>query len=106
MAKYDGKIVGCLALIPSNDEEVEISTFAVSQAVRGKGIGSQLIDNADKEALGRFKDCKTLILDSWEGNPAITRLMEEHNFTFRKSFPDPDKRPEGVNTVVYDKKLR
>lgn len=106
LAKYDGKIVGCLALIPSKKEEVEISTFAVSPEVRGKGIGSKLISQAEKETPGRFKDCRTLILDSWEGNPAISKLMEKHGFEFRKAFPDPDKRPAGISTVVYDKPVR
>lgn len=106
LARHEGKIIGCLALIPSKNEEVEISTFAVSPMVRGRGIGSKLISQAEKETPKRFKDCKTLVLDSWEGNPAISKLMQKHGFEFRTSFPDPDKRPAGISTVVYDKPVR
>lgn len=102
----NGSLVGCLALIPKEEqEEVEISTFAVSQEMRGQGIGSKLIAAAEEEMRKSYPSYKKLILDSWEGNEAIERLMEKHGFSFKNSYPDPEKRPEGIKTVIYEKNL-
>lgn len=100
----EGHIHACLALIPNKDE-IEISTYAVSETCRGQGIGSTLINKAIEYTQRFYPDCKTLILDSWSGNPAIERIMNKNNFALRESFEDPAKRPPGVKTVVYSRKI-
>lgn len=100
----EGHIHACLALIPNNDE-IEISTYAVSETCRGQGIGSTLIDKAIEHTRQLYPKCTTIILDSWEGNPAIERIMQKKNFTLRESFEDPGKRPQGIKTVVYSRKI-
>ena len=105
LAKEGENLLGCLALIPNKDE-IEISTYAVSEKARGKGIGTGLIYESEKVTLERYPSVQTLILDSWSGNPAIERIMDKTGFGLRDSFPDPDKRPPGINTVVYAKKVR
>ena len=104
LAKLDNKIIGCLALIPTK-EEIEISTYAVDRECRGRGIGSALIDIAIETTIEKYPTNKTLILDSWEGNPAIDKLMQKSGFVLRESFEDPAKRPQGIKTVVYSIKL-
>ena len=97
-------VVGCLAVIPVKGKEIEISTFAVATETRGQGVGSTLLDEAIKLVKEKYS-VDTLILDSWEGNPVISRLMEKKGFNLREAFEDPDKRPPGVRTVVYSRKL-
>jgi|SRR3989344_5501044 len=102
----DEKIIaGCLALIPHDEDYVEISTYAVSQRHQGKGIGGRLIDEAMILCKQQYSNFKKIILDSWEGNEAITRLMQKKGFVLVNSFYDPEKRPEGVKTVIYEKIL-
>jgi len=98
-------IAGCLALIPSGKDYVEISTYAVSQRHQGKGIGGRLIEEAIILWKQKYSDFGKIILDSWEGNEAITRLMQKKGFTLINSFYDPMKRPEGVKTVIYEKMI-
>ena len=101
LAKLDNKIIACLALIPNKDD-IEISTYAVDQQLRGRGIGSTLIDLAIETTKEKYPGKRTLILDSWEGNPAIDKLMQNKGFVLRESFEDPAKRPKGIKTVVYE----
>ncbi len=105
LAKYENLIAGCLALIP-NKEEIEISTFAVSPNYKGQGIGSILLDKAIETTKDKYPDITNLILDSWDGNPAIARLAEKKGFSLRESYEDPEKRPTGIKTLVYELKLK
>ena len=99
-------IAGCLALVPNQDERgIEISTYAVRPDYQGQGIGGRLIDEATKLIKDKYREYRTIILDSWEGNKAISRLMNKKKFTLDKAFYDPIKRPEGVRTLVYKREL-
>ena len=104
LAKDDSRILGCLALV-LRPPEIEISTYAVAESSRGQGIGSGLIDKAIEVTKERYQMYDTLILDSWEGNMILERIMQKKGFYLRESFPDPDKRPEGINTIIYARKL-
>lgn len=102
----DSKIIaGCLALIPHDENYVEISTYAVSQKHQGKGIGGRLIDEAMILCKQRYSNFKKIILDSWEGNEAIAKLMQKKGFRLVNSFYDSTKRPEGIKTLIYEKIL-
>lgn len=99
-------VAGCLALIPSSEENyVEISTYAVSQKHQGKGIGGRLIEEAMILCKQRYSNFKKIILDSWDGNEAIAKLMQKKEFKLVNSFYDSAKRPEGIKTLIYEKIL-
>ncbi|MEE9381666.1 MAG: GNAT family N-acetyltransferase [Hyphomonadaceae bacterium] len=46
VAELDGKVVGCLALLPMQGDSVELAKMAVDEGVRGRGIGLALLDQA------------------------------------------------------------
>src|SRR3989338_7523429 len=98
-------IAGCLALIPSGENYVEISTYAVSQKHQGKGIGGRLIEDAITLCKQRYSGFSKIILDSWEGNNAVANLMQKKGFKLVNSFYDSVKRPEGIKTLIYEKSL-
>ena len=52
MARYDGRPVGCVALIPMGDGAYELSKMAVEPGLRGLGVGRQLILYAIEQARG------------------------------------------------------
>ena len=104
LAFVEKELAGCLALVPNKDK-IEISTYAVISTYRGQGIGSRLLDEAFKICKERYERYKKIILDSWEGNKAIERLMEKNGFRLTELFYDPKKRPPGIKTVVYERLL-
>ncbi|MEU4472010.1 GNAT family N-acetyltransferase [Micromonospora sp. NPDC023888] len=57
-----GEIVGCVALVRSSDDVFELSKMTVTPAVRGKGLGRQLIAAAIERA--RQLGAATLFLGS------------------------------------------
>lgn len=57
--------------------ECYIVRICVRASVRGRGIGSQLLAVAEREALGHGCDC--IWLWAWAQNPAC-RLYERHGF--------------------------
>lgn len=105
LAKDQEQIAGCLALIPQQNE-VEISTYAISPNYRRMGIGSELLDRAITLTEKTYPYYKFIILDSWEGNTAISRVTDKKEFTLREIYDDLGKRPEGIRTVVYEKRLQ
>ena len=58
----DEKAVGCVALIPMGNGVFELSKMAVSPALRGQGIGRQLLEHAIAQA--RELGAKSLFLGS------------------------------------------
>ncbi|MFI6235922.1 GNAT family N-acetyltransferase [Micromonospora sp. NPDC050784] len=74
-----GKIVGCVALVRSSDDVFELSKMAVAPAVRGKGIGRQLIEAAIDRA--RTLNASTLFLGSSTKLPNAVHLYESAGFT-------------------------
>lgn len=57
---------------------LEIDNLVVSESHRSAGIGSQLI--AHLEAVGRERDCKILVMDSYTVNTASHRLYHRLGF--------------------------
>ncbi|WP_433261803.1 GNAT family N-acetyltransferase [Micromonospora vinacea] len=73
-----GEIVGCVALVRSSDDVFELSKMAVNPAVRGRGIGRQLIQAAIHRA--RTLGATTLFLGSSTKLPTAVRLYESAGF--------------------------
>ncbi|MBQ0988548.1 GNAT family N-acetyltransferase [Micromonospora sp. H61] len=78
IVRDEAKIVGCVALVRSSDDVFELSKMAVTPAVRGKGIGRQLIQAAIDRA--RTLGATTLFLGSSTKLPNAVRLYESAGF--------------------------
>ena len=50
IAELDGKPVGTAALIPVNDDKVELAKMCVDETKRGAGIGKAIMKRVDVEA--------------------------------------------------------
>ncbi|WP_232234139.1 GNAT family N-acetyltransferase [Micromonospora chokoriensis] len=75
----DGReIVGCVALVRSSDDVFELSKMALTPAVRGKGLGRQLIEAAIERARGL--GAATLFLGSSTKLPNAVHLYETAGF--------------------------
>ncbi|MEV1017289.1 GNAT family N-acetyltransferase [Micromonospora sp. NPDC049801] len=73
-----GEIVGCVALVRSSADVFELSKMAVTPALRGRGLGRQLIE----AAIGRARElgAATLFLGSSTKLPNAVHLYETAGF--------------------------
>jgi putative acetyltransferase len=84
----DGKVVGCVALLPMGDGVYELSKMAVSPEMRGRGIGRKLLEYAIAEA--KNLGAKSLFLGSNSVLKNAVHLYESVGF----SHVPPDELPE------------
>ena len=104
LAKIENKIVACVAIIPEG-KGVIFSTFACFQNIESKLAGGGVCEKSLKIARENF-DVSFIEIDSWEGNEFINRFLTKRGFKKIKIYPDPEKRPPSVNSVLYRKTLR
>ena len=71
--------MGCVALIPMEDGTYELSKMAVSPAMRGKGIGRQLLEHVIAHA--RAAGMRRLFLGSNSVLANAVHLYESVGFT-------------------------
>ena len=99
-----GEIRGCLALIPDEAPgEWSLSTLSVAPDARTSGLGEGLFAAALQLAAAR--GATALLTDSWAGNTETGRALLAAGFAVVAQYPDPEKRPDGVETVLYRKSL-
>lgn len=73
-----GDAVGCVALVPHGEGEVELAKMAVAESAQGRGVGRRLMEAALEQA--REMGCRSVYLESNHVLvPAIT-LYERSGF--------------------------
>jgi GNAT superfamily N-acetyltransferase len=79
-AQVDGSIEGSIAVdgLHAGDEGAHLRWFIVSDALRGQGAGSRLME----VAIGFCRSCghRRVYLDTFEGLHVARRLYEQHGF--------------------------
>lgn len=50
VAEMDGRVVGCVALVPRVEGPVELAKMAVDPSAQGKGVGHAILERAIEEA--------------------------------------------------------
>lgn len=83
VAELDGEVAGVVVLRP-DDEGVEIKRLWASPLVRGRGVGSALLDAAIAAGEGDVR------LSVWEWRTDVIRLYESRGFV---RVPSWDARP-------------
>lgn len=78
MVYDEAKPVGCVALIPMGTGVFELSKMAVSQHLRGRGIGRRLLESAIEHA--RAIGASSLFLGSSTKLPEAVHLYESVGF--------------------------
>ncbi len=83
-----GGVVGCAALIPTEDGVVELSKMAVAPEMRGQGLGGRLLSKALEEA--RAMGARRVFLGSSTKLAGAVRLYERAGFRHvpREELPD------------------
>jgi len=82
VAEFNGLAIGfiCYSKIPSSDRSYELYWLAIHPAMQGKGLGTSLLVEAEKDI--KAKGGKTVILDttSKEGYSAARHLYEKSGY--------------------------
>lgn len=78
VAELDGEIVGSIAVVPDNDDTVELKNLYVSADARRRGLGAHLVTLAESEA--RERRALTMVL--WTD----TRFEDAHRLYARLGF--------------------
>ena len=82
-----GAAIGCVALIPHAEGELELAKMAVSQGAQGRGVSRKLMDAALQRA--RAMGARSIYLESNSALVAAVTLYERSGF---RHLP-PDARP-------------
>jgi hypothetical protein len=98
-AEIDDRIISCIAIVPEG-EAVSFSTFACINNLKCKLAGAAVWHKSLQLAEEIF-DCSCIEIDSWAGNEFINRFLTKRGFEKIKTYPDPDKRPVSVDSVLY-----
>lgn len=104
LAEIENQIVSCLATVP-NGKGVSFSTGACIKNIEciraGGGVWEKSLELARNNV-----DVPFVEIDSWEGNVSVSRVLRKRGFKKIRTYPDPEKRPEGVKSVLYRMTLR
>lgn len=99
------KICGCRALIYNPSENtITLSTFVVHPDYRGQGLGRSIYQKSIDVAVEKYNP-SSIFVDSWSTNKMASILAKKFGFKKIKEYEEPDKRPEGIKTVLYELKL-
>lgn len=98
----DDKIVGCRGVVYDEEKNtVQFSTFAIHPDYHGRGFGNKVYQYSIDLSKSSYHP-KKILVDSWGTNIASKKMAEKFGFVKIKEFEDPDKRPPGITTVVYE----
>jgi hypothetical protein len=98
-AEMDDRIVSCVAIVPENGG-VSFSTFACINNMKCKLAGAGVWEKSLVLAKDRF-GASYIDIDSWVGNAFINRFLTKRGFKKIKTYPDPEKRPSSLDSVLY-----
>ena len=100
VARHDGRIVGCCALVEAGDGTAEIKRMFVDPDARGLSIGRRLMETI--EALGREKGIAAVRLETGINQPEALGLYRR--FCYREIGPFGGYKPDPLS-LFMEKRL-
>ena len=92
VVEKDGMIIGCIACIPDKDESIaEIACLAVHDDYQRAGLGNQLLQSAEMQAL------KHGITQLYTLTTRTSHWFIEHGFTENRDFALPSAKRDSYN---------
>lgn len=78
VARLEGQIVGCGALVPRSPDTAEIVRMSVAASARRQGLGRQILSALCAEAKAR--GCKRVILETTETWQEVIAFYQSYGF--------------------------
>lgn len=91
VARHDGRIVGCCALVEAGDGTAEIKRMFVDPEARGLSIGRRLMETI--EALGRGRGLSAIRLETGISQPEALGLYRRFGYVEIEPFGDYEPDP-------------
>lgn len=85
IARYNGRIVGCIAIVAATEEIAQLRWFLVDPVVRGLGLGRRLLDESIRFA--RESGYSSIILWTVDALDAAAHLYRSAGFVRTESQP-------------------
>jgi len=101
LAEHGGRLVGCVAIVAASDDVAQLRWYLVDPAVRGRGLGRRLLDEA--VAFSRGCGYRSVILWTVSALTAAARLYTAVGFRKVEEVPG---RAWGVDVVEERYELR
>lgn len=96
IAAFDGKVVGCCALVVMSPGVFELAKMTVAESARGSGVGRRLLQFVIDEA--RRMGARRLYLESNKRAAAAVHLYEELGF---RHLPEPAHTSKYARADVF-----
>jgi putative acetyltransferase len=100
VARDDGNAVGCGALVPMDDNVVEVKRMFVASEERGRGIATQILD--ELERLAREFDYDAMRLETGVRQPESIALYGKAGFYRIPNFPPFEN---DSSAVCFEKRI-
>jgi len=100
VGRLDGRAVGCVALVTSDDGAAELKRMIVLQEIRGRGVGSSLLKRAELAAAEEGVD--TIRLETGPLNSEAISLYRRYGYRDRGPFGTYEAGP---HSAFFEKRL-
>jgi N-acetylglutamate synthase-like GNAT family acetyltransferase len=87
IAERDGRIVGCVAIVPAAPETAQLRWFLVDPNTRGQGLGKRLL----REAIAFCKECQYQEVFLWTESALTVAAHLYQSVGFRKTEERPGR---------------
>ena len=82
LAEKDGRLVGCTAIVLRSGKAAQLRWVLVDSAMRGGGLGRQLVEGSIEWS--RERGCDHVFLETTDGLPESQALYEKLGFTLER----------------------
>ncbi len=98
LAEEDGRLAGCIAIVPAEGDEAQLRWYLVASAMRGRGLGRRLLD----EALAFAREAGYTSVMLW----TVSRLEKAAGLYRRAGFVAVEEKPGAWGAEVLEQKYR
>ena len=106
LAFLEESVIGCRGFTYDETSSIATSsTFAVDPQYQRRGVGTKIFLAAEQYCEQVYRP-RCIRMDSWSSNAHVRSLAARFGYTLVREYPDPERRPMGISTLVFERLLR
>ncbi|MGF1683987.1 GNAT family N-acetyltransferase [Photobacterium minamisatsumaniensis] len=95
-ARYNGEVLGCVALKTLNTKQAEIKSMRTTESSRGLGVATKLLEHLISEAHNQGYETLSLETGSMDFFKPARNLYEKYGFSYCQPFGDYKLDPNSL----------